>query len=231
MSLARKLYELQQIEQEIQKQQKILSEINLRLSENTPLLQARKEFSTLKSHMDQKEKQQRDLEWQIDDLENNVKLISSKLYGGTIKNPKELVSLEKEIEILRSRIKQAEEELLEVMTEIEKMRHEMNTSQEQLKQLEIKWQAEHKILTEKQAEIEVQLAQLEQRRNNMAAQIDPQSLETYRNLKLRKGQAVAKVEQGKCQGCHITLPVSEWHKVRTGNLAYCSSCGRILFLG
>lgn len=231
MSLAKKLYELQQIEQEIQQQQGILTEINFRLSENTLLLQAREELSRLKSHLDQKEKQQRDLEWQIDDLENNLKLLNTKLYGGTIKNPKELVNLEKEIEIFRSRIKQAEEDLLEVMAEIEKMRHKMNTSQEQLKKIETEWQAECKILSEKRAEVEVQLAELEQKRNDMVSRIDPQSLETYRNLILRKGQAVVKVEQGKCQGCHITLPVSEWHKVRAGNLAHCSSCGRILFLG
>lgn len=231
MSLAKKLYELQQVEQEIQKQQEILDEIKYRLSENTTLLQVRTEFSTLKSHLDQKEKQQRDLEWQIDDLENNIKQLNSKLYGGAIKNPKELVSLEKEAEILRSRVKQTEEELLEVMAEIEKIRHKVNASQEYLRKLETEWQAERSILTQKQTEIEGQLAELEQKRDSITPQIDPQSLQTYRNLRLRKGQAVVKIEQGKCQGCHITLPVSEWHKVKTGNLAHCSSCGRILFLG
>lgn len=231
MSLAKKLYELQQTEQEIQRQREILDEINHRLSQNTALLQAKAEFSALKSRLDQKEKQQRDLEWQIDDLENNIKQLTNKLYSGTVKNPKELVSLEKEVEILRSRIRQTEEELLGVMAEIEQIRRKMNTSQELLQKLETELQAEHKILTEKQAKIEVQLAELEQKRDTMVSQIDPQSLDIYRNLRLRKGQAVVKVEQGKCQGCHITLPVSEWHKVRSGNLAHCSSCGRILFLG
>lgn len=231
MSLARKLYELQQIEQEIQKQQEILNEINLRLSENSALLQARENLSKLKSQLDQKEKQQRDLEWQVEDLENNFRFVNAKLYGGAIKNPKELVSLEKEAEILKSKIKQTEEELLEVMAEIEKMRHKVDASQEELKRLEVEWQAEQKILAGKLAETEAKLTELGQKRDHIVHQIDSQSLETYRNLKLRKGLAVVRVEQGKCQGCHITLPVSEWQKVRSGDLAHCSSCGRILFLG
>ncbi len=231
MSLAKKLYELQQTDQEIQRQQEILNEITYRLGQNTTLLKAKEEFSALKSHLGQKEKQQRDLEWQIDDLENNVKQLTGKLYSGTVKNPKELMGLEKEAEILRSRIRQAEEELLEVMAEIEGIRCKINASQKLLQKLEAEWQAEHKILTEQQAEAEAQLAGLEQKRNAIVSQIDPQSLEVYQNLRLRKGQAVVKVEQGKCQGCHITLPVSEWHKVRSGNLAHCSNCGRILFLG
>lgn len=231
MSLARKLYELQQIEQEIQKQQEILNEINLRLSENSALLQARENLCKLKSQLDQKEKQQRDLEWQVEDLENSFRLVNTKLYGGAIKNPKELVSLEKEAEILKFRIKQTEEELLEVMAEIEKMRHKVDASQEELNRLEVEWQAEQKVLAGKLAETEAKLTELGQKRDHIVHQIDSQSLETYRNLKLRKGLAVVRVEQGKCQGCHITLPVSEWQKVRSGDLAHCSSCGRILFLG
>ncbi len=231
MSLAKKLYDLQQTDQEIQRQQEILNELSHRLGENTALLRAKEEFSALKSSLGQKEKQQRDLEWQIDDLENSIKQLTSKLYSGTVKNPKELVSLEKEVEILKSRTRQAEEELLEVMAEIEKMRREMNKSQELLQKLEAEWQAEHKILSERHTEIEGQLAKLVQKRDTIISQIDPQSLGIYQNLRLRKGQAVVKVEQGKCQGCHITLPVSEWHKVRSGNLAYCSNCGRILFVG
>lgn len=231
MNLAKKLYELQEIEQQIQKQQEILSEVNHQLNGNTALLQVRGELSALQLSLDQKEKEQRDLEWQVDDLENNIKLLNSKLYSGTVKNPKELVSLEKEAEILRNRLKKVEEELLEVMAEIEKMRCKMKASQEHLKKLETEWQAEYKVLVQKQTEIEGRLAELVQKRDNIASQIDPLSMQTYRNLRLHKGQAVVKVEQGKCQGCHIILPVSEWHKVRAGNLAHCSSCGRILFLG
>jgi predicted nucleic acid-binding Zn-ribbon protein len=49
-------------------------------------------------------------------------------------------------------------------------------------------------------------------------------------VRTRKGNAVVKVEQGRCQGCHIKLSMNEWQKARTGVLVQCSSCGRILYL-
>ncbi len=231
MSLAKKLYELQLTELAIQKQQEILDEINHQLIENPSLLKAKEELIALQHRLDQKEKQQRDLEWETEDLETNIKQLNSRLYDGSIKNPKELVSLEKEIGILKTRLKQKEEELLDLMADIEKMRNKVSTSQRQLEDLEAKWQAECAILTQRQAEVKKQLTELNQKRDSIISEIDPKTMQLYLNLRSHKGQAVVRVEQGKCQGCHITLPVSEWQRVRAGNLACCSSCGRILFLG
>lgn len=231
MSLTKKLYELQQTESEIQKYRDALGEINHQLTHNTTLIKAKEELSALQFHLDQKQKQQRDLEWQIDDIETTIKQLNNKLYGGSIKNPKELVSLEKEAEVLGAKLKQREEELLDLMAEIERMHHKVILSQEQLKKLEAEWQAQYTVLAQKQVEVESQLIKLNQKRDSIVSELDPQILQIYQGLRLRKGQAVVKVEQGKCQGCHITLPVSEWQKVKTGNLALCSSCGRILFVG
>ena len=49
-------------------------------------------------------------------------------------------------------------------------------------------------------------------------------------LKKQKGTAVAKVEQGVCCGCRISLPSTELQRARSDSLVRCSSCGRILFL-
>lgn len=231
MSLAKKLYELQLTELAIQKQQEILDEINYQISENPALLKAKEEFAVLQHCLDQKEKQQRDLEWETEDLETNIKHLNGRLYDGSIKNPKELVSLEKETGILKARLKQKEEELLDLMADIEKIRNKVSTSRRQLEELEAKWQAECTILTQKQAEVKKQLIELNQKRDSIISEIDPKTMQLYLGLRSHKGQAVVRVEQGKCQGCHIALPISEWQKVRTGNLACCSSCGRILFLG
>ena len=57
-----------------------------------------------------------------------------------------------------------------------------------------------------------------------------QAIEVYQDLKKHKGTAVAKVEQGICHGCRISLPISELQQTRSGSLVRCSSCGRILFL-
>lgn len=229
--MTKKLYELQQTDSEIKRHQEALNELNHQLTYNPGLLKAKEELSGLQSQLNQKQKQQRDLEWQIDDLETTIKQLNNKLYGGNIKNPKELVGLEKEVEFLSLKLKQREEELLELMADIESMHRKVSASRELVDKLEAEWQAQQKLLAQKRAEIEGQLAELNRKRESLTSEIDSNVLQIYQNLRQRKGLAVAKVEQGKCQGCHITLPLSEWQKVKTGNLAYCSSCGRILFLG
>ena len=55
-------------------------------------------------------------------------------------------------------------------------------------------------------------------------------IDLYTELKKQKGIAVAKVEQGICRGCRISLPTAELQQARSGSLVRCSSCGRILFL-
>ncbi|MFC1940720.1 zinc ribbon domain-containing protein, partial [Chloroflexota bacterium] len=74
------------------------------------------------------------------------------------------------------------------------------------------------------------LASLKHKRQQLVSEIDPQVIETYQLLRKHKGTAVAKVTEGICRGCRISLPVTELQQVRSGSLVRCSSCGRILFL-
>lgn len=75
------------------------------------------------------------------------------------------------------------------------------------------------------------LSDLGQERQAVASEVTPQTLELYEGVKSKKGQAVAKVEQGRCQGCRLNLPINEWQRARVGDVVQCSSCGRILYLG
>ncbi|UCB42192.1 MAG: hypothetical protein JSV77_06885, partial [Dehalococcoidales bacterium] len=79
-------------------------------------------------------------------------------------------------------------------------------------------------------ELEAAHAKLSNDRQQLAAGIVPGTVAVYEQLRLRRGTAVARVEQGACRGCQITLPTTELQQVRGGGLVRCGSCGRILFL-
>ena len=64
----------------------------------------------------------------------------------------------------------------------------------------------------------------------MLASIDKDTLAAYEGVKGRKGQAVVKVEQGRCLGCRVTLSVSELQHARGNAIVTCGNCGRILYL-
>ncbi|MCK4696871.1 MAG: hypothetical protein KAT53_01045, partial [Dehalococcoidia bacterium] len=85
---------------------------------------------------------------------------------------------------------------------------------------------------QQQAELGAALATLEQKGKDLAGKLDASSLELYQALRRKRhGRAVAKVEQGMCQGCRIALPMSELQRARLGQeLVQCSSCERILYV-
>jgi uncharacterized protein len=230
MTLAKTLYDLQQIDLDIQKEQETLDDIKRKLSENEALVQARAEVQAEKLRLFETEKQQRDLEYEIEDLRGSIKQLNDKLYSGKGQNPKELVSLEKELDIFKTKLRQREDDLLDLMAEIESIEDRIKIDGQKLKKLEDEWQTEQKELTEKQAGVKSRLSELHRQRTAMASDIARQALELYEVIRSRKGQAVAKIEQGRCQGCRLNLAVNELQRARAGDLIQCSSCGRILCL-
>ncbi len=231
MTSVKTLYDLQQIDLNIQKEQEALDEINSQLGENEALLKARTELIAEQEHLAEIEKQQRDLEWEIEDLRGSIAKLNDKLYDGKTKNPKELVSLEKEKEIFKAKLRQKEDNLLDLMAEIETTQDKIKIGSERLKKLELEWQREQENLTQSQAKVKSRLSDLSQKRQALISEIAPQTLELYDSVKLRKGQAVVRVAQGRCHGCHLNLSMNEWQRARAGALIQCSSCGRILYLG
>ncbi|MBA7679986.1 hypothetical protein ES703_88293 [subsurface metagenome] len=74
------------------------------------------------------------------------------------------------------------------------------------------------------------LSDLRNKRQALWDKIDPHTTELYQQLKKQKVTAVAKVEQGICIGCRISLSTATLQQVRSGNLVQCTNCGRILYL-
>ena len=230
MTQVKALYDLQQIDLEIQQEQEALDKISSRLGESQAVLKARAELVAEQEHLAEMEKKQRDVDWEIEDLRGKMAQLNNKLYGGKTQNPKELVSLEKEKDIFKANLRQREDNLLDLMAEGETTQDKIKIYGERLKKLEGEWQQEQEDLTRRQAEVKSRLSDLSQKRQTLASEIDPQTLELYDSLKQRKGQAVVKVAQGRCHGCHLNLSMNEWQRARAGALIQCSSCGRILYL-
>jgi len=85
-------------------------------------------------------------------------------------------------------------------------------------------------LSAEMEELKTRLSDLKHKRQTLSTGIDSQATEFYDKLKGQKGTAVAKVEQGICHGCRISLSAAQLQQVRATSLVQCSNCGRILFL-
>ena len=230
MILAKRLYELQQIDLETKEITEALDEVSRQLGESEILLKAKAELLAEERHFAEIEKQQRDVDWEIEDLRSSIVQLSEKLYGGKVTNPKELVSLEQEAGIFKTKLRQKEDILLDLMAEVEATQDKIKSHTERLRKLEGEWRQEQEALVQRQSEMKSQVSDLGMKRQTLTSGVSSQALELYEEIRSRKGQAVVKVEQGMCQGCRLTLPMSEWQRARAGTRVQCSTCGRILYL-
>jgi predicted nucleic acid-binding Zn-ribbon protein len=230
MSLAGQLYKLQQLDLKLRITQQELDEIEHQLSDNKALVAAESELASQRAKLQDARKKQKDSEWELEDLQEKIRQIEKRLYGSQTKDPKELVNLEKESRSLRSQVKIKEDALLGLMGQVEETEAKSKTSAEEAERLKRDWEQRQEIFAPKKSEIEVTLTRLRSERAGVASQTDPEAFGIYERIRLARGQAVVKVEKGRCLGCNITVATSQWQKARAGELIQCNNCGRILYL-
>ncbi len=230
MSVTKQLFQLQEIDLEIESDEQALGRMVNRLGENQVVVAAQAKLTSEQQRLDELTHRQRSAEWEVDDLMSKLTTAEEQFYSGRIKNLKELTSLQHEVDLLKAKHDQLENSALEIMAQVELSEANVATASSEFKRLEIEWHNQQQQLSTDIEALKNKLSDLKHKRQLLSAEIDPQALEVYDKLRKQKGQAVAKVEQGICCGCRISLPFSELQQVRSGNLVQCGSCGRILFL-
>ncbi len=230
MNVAKQLYQLQEVDLEVEAAEQELRRLNSQLGENRVLIEAQSRLTAEKHRLDELKHQQHSAEWELDDLVNKISVAEEQLYSGRIRNPKELTNLQHEVEILKAKRDQLENKALAIMDQVELAEAEVASASNEFNRLEAEWHRQQEQLSHEIDTLKNKLSELGQKRQLLSAEIDPQAVALYDKLRKQKKQAVAKVEQGICRSCRISLPFSELQQARSGNLVQCSSCGRILFL-
>jgi len=121
LSKGRQLYELQEVDLEIDSKREALSNVMSHLGESEALAEACISLAGEEERLAELERSQRGGEWEVEDVRAKVAILEEKLYGGAVKNPKELASLQEQVENLKRRRKGLEDKVLDIMTEVETM--------------------------------------------------------------------------------------------------------------
>ena len=227
------LYDLQEIDLEMDSSRIALVEAEESIGETEELVSARAEVESSQEVVQEVRKKVRAAERQVEDMTAKIEPVEKKLYGGSIRNPKELSDLQDDVRSLQARKRQLEDQLLEAMSELEDAEGALTAARDALSALDASWQAEQSRLLRQQATLTSDLAELEERRREQVQIIDRAALALYEALRAaHQGRAVAKVERGMCQGCRISLPMTLLQKARSSGeaLVQCSSCERILYV-
>ncbi len=232
MSLAKELFQLQHIDQEIEAKNSEVAKIKEGLGKSQKVADAQNSMDQAKEWLRKIQKDQKDKEYLLEDLQTRKKDMEKKLYEGKEKGHKELESLRQEVEKLKPQVQKEEELLFEVMGEGDNANKNIAKYTERLKQAEEEWNIEKAGFFSQISNLEGALQELQVNRSQQVSRITPQDLEIYNKLKSQKqGKAVARVEKGRCHGCRLNLSMNLLKRLRTGNaVVFCDNCGRILLL-
>ncbi len=230
MTTAAELFALQETDLAFDSAVARLTEVEAQLGETEELISARERVDQCREEVREIKVRQKELDFQAEEARGKAAEIERKLYGGTLKNPKELEDFQADLTSLRDQLGKREDALLEVMLEMEEGEAALKEAERALAEIETSWKAEQASLGGTQATLKQEIAELETKRAGQLEGMDRAALSLYGALKERRqGTAIAVVGRGLCQGCRISLPMSILQKARSGvGLVQCVSCERIL---
>ena len=226
------LYELQVLDWKISAREESLEEVRAKLQDDSAVMSAGRRVEELVSQFAAPSSARRQVELAVKGIEEKLKRVEERLYGGTVTNPRELSAYEEERSFLTRQLSEEEDKLLELMVKVDELRSARGEARQSLKRLKAEREARHPEWLKAEERLVEELDGLRRERAGVVGMIPPSVLATYESLRRsRNGMAVAKVERGMCQGCRLSLPTRELQRARGAQeVVQCSSCRRILYV-
>ena len=175
---------------------------------------------------------QRRIEGELASVEVKVSELEARLYSGAITVPRELQAMQTEGAVLRARRSVLEDEVLEAMAGGEALDEESAALQGRRAGLDDDGARLRAAIAEAQTQVDRELAAELAARSAAAVDIPADLAALYETLRSRLGGvAAAMLVNGRCGGCHLTLPATEVARLRKAppeELVRCEQCERIL---
>ncbi len=182
--------------------------------------------------LDSISREEKRLENEISSVDQRIQAEQKRLYDGSVANPKELSSIQAEIESLGRRKARLEDEEIGQMEHREDLESRLPPLDEELAELR---RRVDQVEASAEAELRDIAKTIEERRaerQSLAPQLDEELVELYEDLRAqKKGVGAAALVDGVCQGCHEKLSAMALDKLkRTDGIRRCEYCRRILIL-
>ena len=233
MSRTSGLYRIQEIDRESDRLKGRLEEIRITLEDSSEIAQLKADLDARESATGTSSTAARHAENEVDDQRAKLQNTEQALYGGSVKDPKELEDLQMEAESLKRHLETLEDRYLAAMLEQEEAENKQELSLASLDAAKGRQEDQHAELHSERDGIDQRLANLETEREAAMASVTDDDLKTYEQLRTQLGGvAVIALNGDSCGACGLTLPASSRQLVSSGdNLIRCSQCSRILYGG
>jgi predicted nucleic acid-binding Zn-ribbon protein len=233
MSRSFSLFRLQQIDSQIDRNRARLHEIEVALGENEALIQAQESVRKAAESLENERKSLRQAEENVRAQRVKIEQTESTLYGGKVRNPKELQDMQNEVAALKRYMGVLEDRQLEAMISVEDAEVAYASAASGLEEVTSQLAEKNSSLVSEREVLIKEVGRMESERSASSSSISPEDLAIYEKLRSqRRGVAVAKVTDQTCSACGSTLNASLLHAARSpSQIARCDVCGRILYGG
>jgi predicted nucleic acid-binding Zn-ribbon protein len=231
MSASLGLYRLQQVDRQIDRARSQLDTNRQTLENDVELREALKRVETTQAEHYRASQELKSLEAEVQTHKIKMEQAESSLYGGTVKNPKELQDLQKDIVSIKKHITALEERELESMMRAENTENALQSAKTELELMQARLGNEHRKLIDEQSVLITEVERLTEEREAALGPIESTLLATYEYLRQQKrGVAVTEINDNSCSSCGATLNAALQQNARSAKqLMNCPSCGRILY--
>jgi hypothetical protein len=145
----------------------------------------------------------------------------------------QVTAFEHEIAFAQGEISHLEDAEIESMERSEGLDSQKKLADEAVTDASATLERERTHAAETVAQDKVLLADIEEKRKTVRAEIGETALSTYDRIAKAKGTAVAEALNQKCMACQMMLRPQSWNDLRDRNnedsMMTCESCGRLLY--
>lgn len=207
-------------------------EVALRAEHLSALRALDEQGRTAGARLDDLEHLQELRQTEIDAITSKMTDIDRAMHAGKMSSPRDVQAMQSEIEALTRRRASLEDNVLELMEEAESIGATLAGIEETSAARRAEVERLDRIIADATGAIDEELATVTAEREALAASVPRDLLDTYERLRARLGGVgVARLDDGRCLGCHLALPSVELDAIRhspEGTLHFHEECGRLL---
>ncbi|MFW6053818.1 MAG: zinc ribbon domain-containing protein, partial [Persicimonas sp.] len=148
-----------------------------------------------------------------------------------VSSQKEFGAVETEIDVLKKKLEQTEEEALQLDEVIESTENSIEEKEEKIVQLREGIASEVADAEEQLAELDDRIQARHDRQEEARSEVSKRVLHKYDFIRSRRpGLAIVPAKDGHCEGCFMAIPPQQFIEIQRGEtLQICPSCQRILY--
>ena len=223
------LLTLQETDEQIAQLQTEIAALEAALAGDSELDRLREAGRAAEAERQGAEERCRGVERELSGVRQRARSLERRLYDGSVRNPQDLLGMQRDLVALKPRLDQLEASLLECMEVSESAEAGVAVTRSAVAAREAERGSQEAPRRERLTLARTELDDQRAVRAAAAAAALPGDVRIYERVAAHWKPAVVHLHGDSCGGCHLPLGIREANQVRSGDgLVQCSKCARVV---